>query len=89
LGSDNSRQQPFADNNGINNLNVNNNNVDDTNLEMSEWVKWIEQNVIFVGVLLIRYSWIHGLGLLVLIGMFATYLHCNKILKNQVALKVV
>jgi hypothetical protein len=28
-------------------------------------------------------------GLLVLIGMFATYLHCNKILKNQVALKVV
>ena len=64
--SSNNREQPFADSipEGMIHLNVNNGGDDPNNgsVEISDWLRWIEQNAIFFTLLIIRYAWIHRSG---------------------------
>ena len=65
LGSDNIRDQPFADaGSGVGHIHNGGvvNPDGDANVEVSDWVRWVEQNAIFFIVLGIRYAWIHRSG---------------------------
>lgn len=55
--------------------------------EMRESLKWLERNAVFFALLLISFAWYHRSGLMVLLGMFGTFLHCNHTITAQVALK--
>lgn len=61
LGSDNAREQPYADVGSINIQATGNGNAEE-NGEVSDWARWVEQNIVFLMILSIRYAWIHGLG---------------------------
>ena len=58
----NIRDQPFADNTpttaGIGNVDI-----DAGGVELSEGLRWIEQNAFFFTILLIRYAWMHKSGI--------------------------
>lgn len=71
LASDNNREQPFAD--GVGGANGGGGTVLNGTTEggggeeggvgeISDWVRWVEQNVIFILVLAIRYAWMHRSG---------------------------
>lgn len=55
--------------------------------EIGDGVRWLEQNAIFFVLLLVKFAWFHRSGLMVILGMFGTYLHCNQTIKHQVSLK--
>jgi len=55
--------------------------------EISDGIRWLEHNAIFIILLLVKFAWYHRSGLMVIVGMFGTYLHCNQTIKNQVSLK--
>lgn len=55
--------------------------------EMGDGVRWLEHNAVFVLILLLRFAWFHRSGLLVILGMCGTYLHCNQAIRHQVSLK--
>ena len=60
LGSDNTREQPFADVGIVPDDVANGGN---GNVEISDWVRWVEQNAIFFMLLTIRYAWMHRSGM--------------------------
>lgn len=55
--------------------------------ETNDSVKWFEENMLLILVLIVRFSWMHRLGLVVLLGMLATYIHGNRSLKREISLK--
>jgi hypothetical protein len=55
--------------------------------EISDGIRWLEHNAIFIVLLLLKFAWYHRSGLMVILGMLGTYLHCNQTIRNQVALK--
>ena len=61
LSSEDFRDHPFA-NNVPTNISNGNIDVDGGTIELSEGFRWIEQNMFFVTLLLIRYSWMHKSG---------------------------
>ena len=77
LGSDNVRDQPFADA-GTGNAHIHNGGVADqegeANAEVSDWVRWVEQNAIFFIVLGIRFAWIHRSGKYRVFKLFTTHI---------------
>lgn len=68
----------------VNGEELNNNNI---GMEISDGIRWLERNAIFIILLLIKFAWYHRSGLMVILGMFGTYLQCNQAIKKQVALK--
>ena len=69
LEFDNAREQPYADIQGTlynNMIQQTNATATDDNVELSDWVRWVEQNLVFIMVLAVRYAWIHGLGMRIL-----------------------
>ena len=55
--------------------------------ELGDGVRWLEHNAVFALILLLRFAWFHRSGLVVILGMCGTYLHCNRAIRNQVSLK--
>ncbi|XP_028400450.1 E3 ubiquitin-protein ligase RNFT1-like [Dendronephthya gigantea] len=56
-------------------------------MEFQGTIKWIENSVPFLLLLLSRIMWDHRLGILVGVGLTGTFLHANNTIKRQVSLK--
>ena len=74
----NNRDQPFADTSMMV-VGTGNVDIDAGNIELSEGLRWIEQNAIFFILLLIRYAWMHKSGMCVHVYM-CTYVCISKCL---------
>ncbi|XP_002159773.1 E3 ubiquitin-protein ligase RNFT2 isoform X1 [Hydra vulgaris] len=56
-------------------------------MEFLGTISWLEKALPFCLLVLSRIMWDHRLGILVLVGLFGTFLHVNNSIKNQVGLK--
>ncbi|XP_064392016.1 RING finger and transmembrane domain-containing protein 2-like [Halichondria panicea] len=56
-------------------------------VEISEGVRWMERNAVFIVIVLIKFSFYHRAGLSLILGMIVTFCHCNQIIRKQVSLK--
>lgn len=71
----NNRDQPFADSIPFNGGGGSNVDIDGGSVELSEGLRWIEQNAFFFTILLIRYAWMHKSGMIIIkIGSFIVHI---------------
>ncbi|XP_065831331.1 E3 ubiquitin-protein ligase RNFT1-like isoform X2 [Oscarella lobularis] len=84
------RAETQARNNGRHGNNNNNNANDDDNSNSAEFqvaMRWLQRIVPFALLFGVKLLWDHGLGVLVLVGLFVMFVNANKQIKRQVALQ--